>query len=74
MIKAYIEKFSATIKLTFFPKTSPDANPVEECWRQTRNEITANTAFESVKELKSALQKHWNKQKFKHESINYLVP
>ena len=68
----YVEKFGDDIQLVFFPKTSPDANPVEECWRQTRNNVTANTAFDDVALLKKALRTEWNKQKFKHIVINYL--
>jgi len=68
----YIEKFGDDILLIFFPKTSPDAKPVEECWRQTRNNVTANKAFSSREQLKCELRKMWNKQRFKHESISYL--
>jgi len=70
----YVEKFADDIQLVFFPKTSPDANPVEECWRQTRNNVTANRAFSSREQLKQELRKEWNRQKFKHKSINYLLP
>jgi transposase len=70
----YAEKFSGDIQFVFFPKTCPDANPVEECWRQTRNNVTANKAFSSTDRLKQALRKEWNKQKFKHKCINYLLP
>lgn len=70
----YIEKFEGDVLLLFFPKTSPDANPVEECWRQTRNNVTANRAFISTEQLKHELRREWNKQKFKHKTINYLLP
>jgi transposase len=72
IIRAYARKHKADIKLVFFPITSPDLNPVEECWRQTRNEVTANTAFSSIDRLKAELRRHWNAQKFQHSIINYL--
>ena len=68
----YVEKHNGNIQLVFLPKTSPDANPVEECWRQTRNNVTANRAFPSREKLKQELRKLWNRQKFKHKNINYL--
>ncbi|MEK7075093.1 MAG: IS630 family transposase [Patescibacteria group bacterium] len=74
IVQEYVEKFKGDIQLVFFPKTSPDANPVEECWRQTRNNVTANTAFGDTELLKKALRSEWNKQKFQHKSINYLLP
>lgn len=70
----YTQKFRGDVQLIFFPITSPDANPVEECWRQTRNNVTANIAFSSTEQLKKELRREWNKQKFKHKSINYLLP
>lgn len=74
IVQEYVETFKGDIQLVFFPKTSPDANPVEECWRQTRNNVTANTAFSDTQLLKKALRSEWNKQKFQHKSINYLLP
>lgn len=72
IVQEYLHEHAATLRVEFFPRTSPDANPVEECWRQTRNTVTANTTFEDVEQLKNALRAEWNKQKFKHKSINYL--
>jgi transposase len=74
IVQEYVENFKDDIQLVFFPKTSPDTNPVEECWRQTRNNVTANTAFSDTQLLKKALRTEWNKQKFEHKSINYLLP
>ena len=74
IVHEYVKKFKDDIQLVFFPKTSPDANPVEECWRQTRNNVTANTAFSNTESLKKALRLEWNKQNFQHKSINYLLP
>lgn len=71
-VMEYVEKTKGNVQLVFFPKTSPDANPVEECWRQTRNVVTANKAFSSTTKLKEALRKEWKRQKFKHKCINYL--
>jgi transposase len=73
-VMKYIEKFEGDIQLVFFPKTSPDANPVEECWRQTRNNVTANHAFSTTEQLKKELRHEWKRQQFKHKSINYLLP
>jgi transposase len=71
-VQSYVKNCCGAVKLVFFPKTSPDANPVEECWRQTRNNTTANIAFDSVVDLKNALSTFWKKQQFTHNIINYL--
>lgn len=72
IVEQYIQEHANSIRVLFFPRASPDLNPVEECWRQTRNQTTANIAYDSVEELKTALRKQWNKQKFQHKVINYL--
>lgn len=74
MVEEYIHKHKEEIKLFFFPTATPELNAVEECWRQTRNSITANTAFDNLEDLKKALRSSWNKQPFRHKIINYLSP
>ncbi len=71
IVKKYISKNSENLKIIFFPTTSPELNPIEECWRQTRNNA-ANKAFSSSNELKQELRQQWKRQRFKHRIINYL--
>lgn len=72
IVQEYLHQHAATLRIEYFPTTSPDLNLVEECWRQTRNNVTANTAFDDVQVLKQALRQEWNKQNFQHKIINYL--
>ena len=74
MVEKYIHKNKNDIKIFFFPTASPELNAVEECWRETRNNITANTAFDNLEDLKKTLRSSWNKQPFQHKIINYLSP
>jgi transposase len=55
----------------FFPTGASDLNPVEECWRQTRNNVT-NVSHNSVGELVENLTSYWKKQPFRHDVLNYL--
>lgn len=73
-VQKFVDENSQDVKIFFFPTASPDLNPVEECWRETRNEVTANKAHGNLEVLKYKLRQHWNRQKFKHEIINYLCP
>ena len=74
VVQQFVDKNSENIKIFFFPTTSPDLNPVEECWRETRGDVTANKAYGTMEKLKCGLKQHWNRQKFKHNIINYLCP
>jgi hypothetical protein len=56
------------------PTGASDLDPLEECWRQTRENKTANTAHNTVKELRTSLKSFWNKQPFNLTLPNYLCP
>lgn len=43
------------------PPYSPDLNPIEQCWRITRREITHNTYFSSASMLESALDNYFSR-------------
>jgi transposase len=61
------------IDYMFFPTGASDLNPVEECWRQTRDNVTY-VSHNSEKELSESLQSYWNTQPFKHNVLSYLIP
>jgi transposase len=42
------------IEVTYFPRGSPDLNPVEECWRQLKRTL-GNRFFGSIDELRPAM-------------------
>lgn len=72
LVQWYLEE--KNIPYMFFPTGASDLNPVEECWRQTREEVTANESHNSEKELYESLKRHWEKQPFIHNVLNYLSP
>jgi len=45
--------------LLFLPPYSPDLNPIEQCWRITRREVTHNTYFSTIELLESTLDKYF---------------
>ena len=71
-VEKYIQQHKKDIKVFFFPTATPQLNAVEECWKQTRNNVTGNIAFDTVQDLKKALRSSWNRQPFQHNIINYL--
>ncbi len=62
------------ISYMFFPTGASDLNPVEECWKQTRDNVTANASHNSEDQLYSALRDYWKTQPFKHNLLNCLSP
>jgi transposase len=47
------------MELVSLPPYSPDLNPIEQCWRITRREITHNTYFPTIEKLESALDNYF---------------
>ena len=72
LVVGYLEKNN--IPYMFLPTGASDLNPVEECWRQTREEVTANISYNSESQLYDNLETYWRKQPFKHDVLNYLSP
>lgn len=72
LITSYLQRHN--IDYMFFPTGASDLNPVEECWRQTRENVTANTSHNSEQHLFTSLTAYWKKQPFKLNPLNYLSP
>lgn len=72
MVTDWLER--EKIPYMFFPTGASDLNPVEFCWKVTRDEITANESHNSEKELYQHLEDFWRKHEFKHKVTNYLCP
>ena len=74
LVMGYFEVNKKTLDYMFLPAGAPDLDPVEECWRQTREKKTANKAHNTVKALRTSLKSFWNKQPFDLILSNYLCP
>jgi len=71
LVKWYLEENN--IPYMFFPTGASDLNPVEECWKQTRDNVTY-VSHNSERELSESLKNYWTSQPFRHNVLNYLVP
>lgn len=59
---ADIRKAMCFLKL---PVYSPDLNPIEQCWRVTRREVTHNRYFATIEQLEDSLNAYFD---------NYMRP
>lgn len=74
LVMEYFNDNKETTDYMFFPTGAADVDPVEECWRQTREEKTANTSHDTVEALRISLKSFWNGQPFNLNLSNYLCP
>ncbi len=68
----FFEEHENRIQRVFFPGYSPETNPTEECWKQTRREVTTNTMFNKKEEMEKELSEFFDTHKFNHSLLSYL--
>lgn len=58
--------------LVAMPKYSPDLNPIEQCWRMTRREVTHNRYFATLADLISKLDAYFASHKVANKQFQAL--
>lgn len=71
-VKMWLKGNRRHIKVMWFPTGGSEFNPVEECWRQTKDSVVACTIYPSFTEMKKTLAKHLRTKKFKLDLTKYL--
>jgi len=72
VIKNLLEKHKNWIKVEFIPPYSPELNPIETCWKVTKNAVTKSQHFTTIDAMQKALEDFWNKHIFMQKFITYL--
>lgn len=68
----FLEGNENRIQPVFLPPCTPEANPTEECWKQTRKNVTTNRYFNSKEEMQKELTEFFDTHKFNHNLLSYL--
>ncbi|MBI5554054.1 MAG: hypothetical protein HY917_04935 [Candidatus Diapherotrites archaeon] len=58
--------------IRWFPVAFPEANPLEECWRQGKNNCLGSTFHQTFQEFKKTTQKYYRTKRFKLNLYKYL--
>ena len=70
--KAYLEQNKSWLEYEYFSTAAPDKNPVEFCWKRTRQELLQLYSFSKKKDLLKSLDNLWESGFFTHNINNYL--
>jgi len=70
--KSFFEENKERLEVVYLPPYSPEMNPTEECWRQTRMNLTTNRSFNSKEEMQEELTEFFDTHKFRHTLLSYL--
>ncbi|MBO4368837.1 MAG: IS630 family transposase [Desulfovibrio sp.] len=60
------------IELIKLPPYSPDLNPIEQCWRITRRDVTHNTYFPNERVLQEALDDYFRQYRKPNKRLESL--
>jgi transposase len=71
-VEDFLEKNRDCIVPVYFPKGSPEFNPLEECWKQGKNSILGNRIPSSFGQLKKEISKYYRTRRFKLDVTKYL--
>ena len=72
VIKDLFEKQKHWISVEFIPPYSPELNPIETCWKVTKNAVTKSQHFNTIDSMQHVLEKFWNKHIFMQNFMHYL--
>lgn len=71
-VKKYLQDHRDTINIQWFPSGNPEANPVEECWRQGKDEILGSLFHDTYAEFKKTTSEYYRTTRFKLNMRKYL--
>ena len=73
-IEKYLKKQKRCIRVIWFPKYSPELNPVEECWRQSKDSVVGSKFYYKFESMKKEFSSYLRTKKFRLNIVNYLCP
>lgn len=71
IVDRYIAKHRKTLRIFYFPKYSPELNPVEPCWKPARKKV-GNRLITSLPAMQYHLKKVFNDPSLMPKMFNYL--
>lgn len=71
-VKKWLEENKGCADVVWLPTGCPELNPVEECWRQTKDSVVACVVHPSFADMKKALAKYLRTKRFKLDLTKYL--
>lgn len=72
IIKDLFEEQKDWIAVEFIPPYSPELNPIETCWKVTKNAVTKSQYFKTIDSMQEALEGFWNGHIFTQKFMHYL--
>jgi len=71
-VRRWLQKNRDSVKVRWFPTARPELNPVEECWRQSKDIIQANRIYPTFEAMKKEISKTLRTKRFRLNIVKYL--
>jgi transposase len=72
-VRSYLEQNKDIIRVTYFPKGSPEFNAVEECWRQGKYDLLVSKYYPRFMDLRKAIAAYYRTKRFNLDIVKYLL-
>ena len=67
-----LEEQAKWIAVEYLPPYSPELNPIETCWKVTKNAVTKSQHFMDLNSMQEKLEEFWDRHIFMQDFITYL--
>lgn len=71
-VMKYIERNKDSIRVISLPTAAPELNPVEECWRQGKGDVSGNKIYDSYEDFHTAVKTYYKNRRFNLNISHYL--
>ena len=71
-VKKLLSEYSTQVSVEHIPPYSPELNPIETCWKVTKNSVTKSQYFSKIDDLQEALENFWAEHIFMQKLMRYL--
>ena len=71
-VKNLLVEYAEKVTVEHIPPYSPELNPIETCWKITKNNVTKSQYFENIDAMQDALETYWHRRKFMLNFMRYL--
>ncbi len=72
LVNTFLDENQSWLRILYFPTNAPEMNPVEECWRQMKNDVVGSTYHPTFQQLKNALTTYLRTKRYKQNILKYL--
>ena len=71
-LRNLLTEFKIEMTFEYIPPYSPELNPIETCWKVTKNAVTKSQYHPTIESMQNALETFWEEHVFTQNFITYL--